>query len=31
MKDKQHTLRIVKESGEVLRTDVIRYTIGKSG
>ena len=31
MKDQQHTLRIVKESGEVLRTDVIRYTIGKSG
>jgi len=27
--DGQHTLRIVKVSGGVLRTDLIRYTIGK--
>jgi alpha-galactosidase len=27
MKDGQHTLRIVKVSGEVLRSDMIRYTI----
>ena len=27
LKDGQHTMRIVKVSGEVLRTDMIRYTI----
>ncbi len=27
--DKQHTVRIVKVSGEVLRTDVLRYQIAK--
>lgn len=27
--DGQHTLRIVKVSGEVLRSDIIRYTIAK--
>jgi hypothetical protein len=29
LKDAQHTLRIVKVSGDVLRTDVIRYTLAK--
>jgi len=29
LKNGQHTLRIVKLSGEVLRNDVIRYTTGK--
>jgi hypothetical protein len=29
LKDGQHTLRVVKVSGEVLRTDLIRYTIAK--
>lgn len=29
LKDGQHTLRIVKVSGEVLRTDMLRYTIAK--
>jgi alpha-galactosidase len=29
LKDGQHTLRIVKVSGEVLRSDMIRYTIAK--
>jgi hypothetical protein len=29
MKDGEHTLRIVKVSGEVLRNDMIRYTVAK--
>jgi hypothetical protein len=29
LKDAQHTLRIVKVSGDVLRNDMIRYTIAK--
>ena len=29
LKDGQHTLRIVKVSGDVLRNDMIRYTIAK--
>ncbi|GAA1553657.1 hypothetical protein GCM10009789_03920 [Kribbella sancticallisti] len=29
LKDGQHTLRIVKVSGDVLRSDVIRYTIAR--
>ena len=29
LKDGQHTLRIVKVSGDVLRNDVIRYTLAK--
>jgi hypothetical protein len=29
LKDAQHTLRIVKVSGDVMRNDMIRYTIAK--
>ncbi len=29
LKDGQHTLRIVKVSGDVLRTDLVRYTMAK--
>lgn len=31
LKDKEHTIEIVKTSGEVLRTDVFRYTVKKVG
>lgn len=31
LKDKEHTIKIVKTSGDVLRTDVFRYTVKKVG
>jgi len=31
LKDKEHTIQIVKTSGDVLRTDVFRYTVKKVG
>lgn len=31
LKDKEHTIEIVKVSGDVLRTDVFRYTVKKAG
>ncbi|WP_341957108.1 X2-like carbohydrate binding domain-containing protein [Microbacterium sp. LWH13-1.2] len=31
LKDKEHTIEIVKASGDVLRTDVFRYTVKKVG